>query len=151
MARYNFYQKKKEDKIVYGDGIVDDIILLAVSELSNVELITNKTPNKKTRSIKVNLAKNGLEIEVYVKIHYSLSVSDIAFKIQETIRHNIESMTDYHIKSVNVNVVGVFFEEKKSTKQIIETNKTETTKTVTETVKDNQEKDKKDENSTENK
>ena len=119
MARYNFYQKKKEDKIVYGDGIVEDIILLAVSELSNVELFTNKTSNKKARSIKVNVAKNGLEIEIFVKIHYSLSVSDIAFKIQETIRHNIESMTDYHIKSVNVNVVGVFFDEKKSTKVVI--------------------------------
>lgn len=114
MARFNFYQKKKEDKIVYGDGIVDGIILLAVSELPNVELFTSKSSNKKkNNSIKVDLSKDGLEIDVYVKIHYSLSVSDIAFKIQETIRHNIESMTDYHIKFVNVNVVGVFFEEKK--------------------------------------
>ncbi len=114
MATFNFYQKKKEDKIVYGDGIVDGIILLAVSELSKVELYSHKASNKKkkTNAIKVNFSKDGLEIDVFVKIHYSQSVSDVAFKIQETIRHNIESMTDYHIKHVNVNVVGVFFEDK---------------------------------------
>ncbi len=113
MATFNFYQKKKEDKIVYGDGIVDGIILLAVSELSKVELYsTNSKRKNKTNAIKVNATKDGLEIEVFVKIHFSQSVSDVAFKIQETIRHNIESMTDYHIKFVNVNVVGVFFDDK---------------------------------------
>ena len=113
MATFNFYQKKKEDKIVYGDGIVDGIILLAVSELSKVELYSHKASSKKkTNAIKVNFSKDGLEVDVFVKIHYSQSVSDVAFKIQETIRHNIESMTDYHIKHVNVNVVGVFFEDK---------------------------------------
>ena len=132
MARFNFYQKKKEDKIVYGDGIVDGIILLAVSELSHVELYSQKpSKKKKTGSIKVNSTKEGLEIEVFVKVHYSQSISDTAFKIQETIRHNIESMTDYRIKYVNVNVVGVFFEEKDSKKT---TQTTETT--VDKTVKD---------------
>jgi uncharacterized alkaline shock family protein YloU len=132
MAHFNFYQKKKEDKIVYSDGIVDGIILLAVSELSHVELYSQKPAiKKKTGCIKVNSTKEGLEIEIFVKVHYSQSVSDTAFKIQETIRHNIESMTDYRIKYVNVNVVGVFFEEKDSKKT------TQTTKTnVENSVKD---------------
>ena len=41
----------------------------------------------------------------------------MAFKIQETVRHNIESMTEYKVASVNVIVKGVFFDNKK-----IETN-----------------------------
>ena len=132
MAHFNFNQKKKEDKIVYGDGIVDGIILLAVSELSKVILCDKKASRKKKHSsIKVAFSKDGLDIDVYVKIHFSQSVSDTAFKIQETIRHNIESMTDYHINSVNVNVVGVFFEDKPTT-PTTDTQKTEENTNTTE-------------------
>ena len=136
MARFNFYQNKKEDKIVYGEGIVDGIILLAVSEISYVELYNNTLKSKgKCTAISVNCNKDGLDVEVVVKIHFSQCVSDVAFKIQETIRHNVESMTDYHIKSVNVIVKGVFFDDvetKKTTNKIVETNPT--TENVTETL-----------------
>ena len=50
-------------------------------------------------------------MDVKVKIHFTQCVSDMAFKIQETIRHNIESMTDYRVAGVNVIVKGVLFDE----------------------------------------
>ena len=44
-------------------------------------------------------------------MHYSQAISDIAFKIQEAIRYNVESMTEYKIGNVNVIVLGVFFDD----------------------------------------
>lgn len=113
MTHFKKYtQKKRENKIVYGDGIVDGIVMLAVSELENVELYS-KSPNKKYRSsaIKVNFGKNGIVVDVNVKMNYQQCVSDVAFRVQEAIRHNVESMTEYHIDSVNVHVHGVNFND----------------------------------------
>ena len=39
------------------------------------------------------------------------SVAEMAFKIQESIRHNVESMTEFHVANVNVNIRGVYFED----------------------------------------
>ena len=113
MVHYNkLSQTKREGKIVYGDGIVDGIVNLAVSELENVELYTTGKKKRAKKAIKVVFDKAGLVIDVAVKINYTQSVSDMAFKIQETIRHNVESMTEYQVQSVNVHVFGVSFEDK---------------------------------------
>jgi len=102
-----------EGKIVYGDGIVDGIVLLAINEIPNVELYSPSNNKKmKNSAICVKKEKDGVHVDVTVKTHYLQSISDVAFKIQETVRHNVEAMTEYHIESVNVIVKGVTFEEK---------------------------------------
>lgn len=107
-----FKQREQEGKIVYKDGIVDGIVLLSVSELDYVELCSFvKNNDMKSRAIKVTYDKDGVNVDVMVKIHFSQSVSDIAFKIQEAVRHNIEAMTEYKILSVNVIVNGVIFDD----------------------------------------
>ncbi len=120
MARFKkFPQNSHEGKIIYGDGIVDGIVLLAVSEIPYVDLFAI-APRKKMRSsaIKVSFDKDGVHVDVAVKIHYSQCVSDLAFKIQEAIRHNVEAMTEYHIASVNVNVKGIMFDDKVEDKTV---------------------------------
>ncbi len=114
MARFKkIPQQNHEGKIVLGNGIVDSIVMLAVSELEFVELDSNVPRSKmKSNAVKVSFDKEGVNVEVSVKIHYSQSVSDMAFKIQEAIRHNVEAMTEYHIASVNVIVQDITFSEK---------------------------------------
>ena len=102
-----------QGKITYSDGIVDGIVLLAVAEIPYVELYYTSTKKKmRSNAIKVNFDKDGVHVDVVVKIHYSQCVSDMAFKIQEAVRHNVEAMTEYHIASVNVFVRGIIFKEK---------------------------------------
>lgn len=105
-------RNKHEGKIILGNGIVEGIVNIAVAEIPFVELFStgiNGRYNKNT--IKVTFDKEGVHVDVVVKIHYSQSVSNMAFKIQEVVRHNVEAMTDYHIASVNVIVRGVTFED----------------------------------------
>ena len=111
MARFKkIPQSRHEGKIIYGEGIVDGIVILSLKEVDFVELFA-PAPRSKLRSsaIKVTYEKDGVNIDVAVKLHYSQCVSDVAFKIQEAIRHNVESMSEYHVLSVNVIVKGVIF------------------------------------------
>ncbi len=101
-----------EGKITYGDGIVDGIVLLALNEIPSVKLFSPPSHKKmRSKSIKVNLDKDGVHVDIVVQTHFSQSVADVAFKVQEAVRHNVEAMTEYHIASVNVIFKGVTFEE----------------------------------------
>ncbi len=125
MAHFKKLPQKKEGKIVYCDGIIDGIVVLALAEIPYVELYSPiAKKNNQSSSVKVNLDKDGVNVDIYVKIHYSQSISDMAFKIQESIRHNVEAMTEYHILSVNIIVKGLLFDSKVDNKSI--SNNTET-------------------------
>ncbi len=103
-------QKKNEDKIIYGDKIVDGIVFLALSDMTYAKLYSvNPRSKNHSKAITVYQDKDDVYIDVCVKVHFSQCVSDIAFKIQETVRYNVEAMTEYHVAEVNVIVKGVFF------------------------------------------
>lgn len=113
MARFKkLPQVSREGKIVYGNGIVEGIVYFAVSELEFVELADLTNDEEFTeKTIRVSLSKNLVDVWVNVKIHFSQSVSETSFKIQEAVRHNIETMTEYRVNSVNVKVSGIVFSE----------------------------------------
>ena len=107
-----FRPRENRDKLVYGDGIVEGIVLLAVSEIPYAQTYCGITGKKNPiDAIKVYIDKMNVDVDVTVSVHYSQCVSDMAFKIQEAVKYNVESMTDYNVVSVNVNVKGVTFEE----------------------------------------
>ena len=107
-----FRPRESRDKLVYGDGIVEGIVLLAVAEIPYAEIyrgVIGKRPAE--NAVKVVIDKSNVTVDVTVSIHYSQCVSDMAFKIQEAVKYNVESMTDYNVITVNVNVKGVTFTE----------------------------------------
>lgn len=113
MARIkNLVRNKHEGKIVVSEGIIGEIVSIAVSEMPYVQFPSAlKHDDYNTNSVKVRVEKDGVYVDVYVIIHYTQSVSETAFKIQEVVRHNVEAMTEYHIAGVNVVVKGVSFDE----------------------------------------
>ena len=138
MKRFNSYPiKKHEDKIVYADGIVDSIVLLALTEVPYVELDADLShPKNAYKAFKVVLSTEGVFVEVKVKIHYTQNVTDMAFKIQEAIRHNIEAMTDYKVIGVNVIVNDVLLTEVVEKPASLEVQEVEEEKKEAETTKD---------------
>ena len=113
MARFKKIPQVHEGKVVYYDGIIDGIVLLAINEIPYIELDAKETSSlARNSAIRVRRTQDGIHIDVTVKIHYSQNVSDMAFKIQEAVRYNVEAMTEYHVASVNVHISGVNFEDK---------------------------------------
>ena len=105
---------RHEGKLVLRDKIIDGIVYIAVSELPYVSLYSSSPFNKKAGNEDIKIIfnnKNTVSVQVAIKVHYTQGVSDIAFKVQEAIRHSIESMTEYSVSNVNVFVKGVTFEK----------------------------------------
>lgn len=113
MAYFKKIPQVHEGKVVYNDNILDHIVLLAVKELPFVQLHSDAPHNNmRSGAIKIRKEKDGIHVDVTVKIHHSQCVSDMAFKIQEAVRHAVETMTEFHVASVNVNICDVMFEDK---------------------------------------
>ncbi|MFP4482472.1 MAG: Asp23/Gls24 family envelope stress response protein [Thermovirgaceae bacterium] len=53
----------------------------------------------------------GVSVEAYVTVQYGLRIPDVAWDVQESIKKTLEQYTGYVVKSVNVYVQGLFFEQ----------------------------------------
>ena len=95
----------QKGKVSYNAGIVDGIINLAVSEIEGVSLTGGK------KGIKSYFEKDGIYADISVKVDYGYTVPEVAFKIQQTVKHNVEAMTKYKIAKVDVFVVSVLTSE----------------------------------------
>ena len=97
----------QKGKISYNSSIVEAIVSIAVSEISGVTLCTK---GRKT-GIRVNFEKDGIFVDVSVNLAYGHNVPDVAYRIQESVKHNVEAMSEFKITKVDVHVNGVIFPE----------------------------------------
>lgn len=99
-------------KVVYNVGIVKGIVRLAVEEVSGVAIQkNNKSRNNVSDDIKINENDGKIDVNVTVSVYYGYSVPDVAFDIQQSIKHNVESMSKYKIGNIDVKVNGIIFSE----------------------------------------
>ena len=107
MAVYKRGNTERKGKVTDNAGSVKGIVVLAVEDVQGV------APNKE----KLNLTKvtfnndDVVTIDVTVDVIYGYSVPDVAFDIQQCVRHNVESMSKYKVDKVDVHVSSVAFEE----------------------------------------
>ena len=102
----------QKGKISYNSGIVSGIVALAIKEVEGVELLAGKK-----KGLKLYFEKDGIYAEISVNADYGYSVPDVAFKIQQAVKHNVEAMTEYKVKRVDVYVVGVDFSQERIAEQ----------------------------------
>ena len=96
----------QKGKITYNSGIVSGIVALAISEVEGVSLL-----NSKNKGIKLSFEKQGILADISVNVDGDNNVPSLAFRIQQSIKHNVESMTKYKVAKVNVHVQDVNFPE----------------------------------------
>ncbi|HIZ08931.1 MAG TPA: Asp23/Gls24 family envelope stress response protein [Candidatus Borkfalkia avicola] len=94
----------QKGKVSYNSGIVGKIISLAVAEIEGVEMLANKK-----RGLKLYFEKDGVYADISVRVDYGYNVPEVAFKIQQSVKHNVEAMTKYKVAKVDVYVVDVEF------------------------------------------
>lgn len=91
-------------KVSYNTGIISGIVALAVTEVEGVALV----PGKK-KGIRLYFEKDGVFADVSVVVNYGYNIPELAFRIQQAIKHNVESMTKYRVAKVDVHIQGVDF------------------------------------------
>ncbi len=94
----------QKGKITYNSGIVSGIVAIAINEVEGVTLLNNKN-----KGVKLNFEKNGIVADISVKVDSNSNVSALAFKIQQSIKHNVESMTSYKVAKIDVHIQDVNF------------------------------------------
>ena len=94
----------QKGKITYNSGIVSGIVAIAIYEVEGVTLLNNKN-----KGVKLNFEKNGIVADISVKVDSNSNVSALAFKIQQSIKHNVESMTSYKVAKIDVHIQDVNF------------------------------------------
>lgn len=67
-----------------------------------------------SKGVKVELAEDGILIDVYVVLDFGVSIPEVAQKIQSNIRQTLKTMTSLDISEVNVHVVGLQMEKDNS-------------------------------------
>lgn len=101
-VRYN-PNTKQNGKVIYNEGIVNGIASLAVSEVEGAELVSGK------KGIRLYFEKDGVYADISVIVRYGYNIPELAFRIQQSIKQTVESMTVYKIAKVNVHIQGVVF------------------------------------------
>jgi len=91
-------------KIVYNADIVQEIVAIAVTEVEGALPVSSKT-----RGISIRFDKEAVYADVAVVAKYGYDVPELAYRIQQSVIHNVENMTSYKVAKVDVHIVDVEF------------------------------------------
>ena len=116
MASIKYNPNGQKGKITYNSDIVSGIIVLSLKETEGIELVPSKN-----KGIKVCFEKEGVFVDISVIAYYGYKVPELAFRIQQTIKKMVESMTKYRIAKVDVHITSVIFPSPKNeTESVVE-------------------------------
>ena len=105
MSNFRFSPNDKQNgKVVYNAGIVNGIVALAVEEVEGTTLVSGKK-----RGISLFLEKDGIYADVSVIVKYGYNVPELAYRIQQSVKQNVETMTRYRVAKVDVHIQDVVF------------------------------------------
>ena len=93
-------------KVVYNAGIVHNIVVLAIKEVEGALPVQGKK-----NGISLYLEKDGIYADVSVVVKYGYNVPELSYRIQQSVKQNVENMTHYKVAEVSVHVRDVLFED----------------------------------------
>ncbi len=109
-------------KIEIAPEVIEVIAGIAASEVEGVSqmrgsfatgVVERLGKKNHGKGVKVELAEEGIIIDVYCIMKFGVSIPTVAQKIQDNIRQALLNMTALEADEVNVHIVGVQFENQK--------------------------------------
>ncbi len=113
-------------QIKISDEVVGIIAGLAATEVDGVagmsgglaggiaEMLGRKNLSK---GVKVEVGERETAIDLYIIVEYGAKIPDVSWKIQESVKNAIETMTGLNVVEVNINVQGVNIEKESKEKE----------------------------------
>lgn len=102
--------------------ISEEVVLvvagLAVGEVDGVSVansLTDSVVEKFVRKnygkgIRIEMTDKEVSVDVHVVVEYGIKIPDVAWELQETVKKNIETMTNLTVSGVNIFVEGIVVE-----------------------------------------
>ena len=97
--------EKDKGKVVYNVGILRNIVTLAVAEVEG----TVSIEQSKKGGISLYIEKEGVYADVSVVVKYGYNVPELAYRIQQSVKHSVENMTHFKVAEVDVHILDVVF------------------------------------------
>ena len=122
----------KTGNVVISDEVISIISAIAAKSVEGVsgmqatvaggivEFLGKKNPGK---GVKVTVNENDVEIEISISIIYGAKIQDVAAEIQDKVKNEVEAMTGYNVKAVNVSVDGLTLPKEEKAPESEETDK----------------------------
>ena len=83
----------------------------AAAEVEGLCGMMNVTTKKSAvRGVRVSVENDCAVLDLYVMLRYGYAIPEVAEKIQTAVTSEIEAMTGFTVKAVNVHVGGVSFQ-----------------------------------------
>ncbi|CAG9609306.1 Asp23/Gls24 family envelope stress response protein [Pseudoneobacillus rhizosphaerae] len=109
-------------KVEIAPEVIEVIAGIAASEIEGVASMRGNFASgvverlgKKNhgKGVKVELAEDGIKVDVYCVMKFGISIPTVAGKVQDNIRQALLNMTALEVNEVNIHVVGIQFENQK--------------------------------------
>ncbi len=125
-AQAEAFVEQEEDMEITGDvrisnDVVSTIAGIATEEIDGVACmyssfaggIAEKLGAKKSpsRGVRVEMENNSVKIDLYLVVEYGAKVPELAWKVQENVKNNVETMTGMSVEKVNIHIEGISFEK----------------------------------------
>lgn len=114
-------ESSKQDELHISDEVVLDLarkamektehIRFANTGLSAVLGISRKNADGLRITIDENDSVPSISVDAYLLIHYGIRIPDIAWDVQESLKKELERLTGYRVKAVNIHVQGIYFDD----------------------------------------
>lgn len=122
-------EEKQLGNIKISEDVIATLVEKAMDEVDGVEgLKTGMTNNiaavlgkrAAARGVGVEIKDNTVSITAHVIVKYGYRIPELAWKIQEMIKTQVEDMTGLEVLKVNFSVDGIKFPEEEKTPEVTE-------------------------------
>jgi len=69
------------------------------------------------KGVRVASAERDVTLDLYLSVRYGARIPEVAYKVQESVKKSVESMTDLKVTQVNIHIQGVTFQDSAKTEQ----------------------------------
>lgn len=100
--------------------VIGSIAAIAASEVEGVSGMTGSLVGGLTemlgkrnfaKGVKTEVKDNQVAIDLYLVVKYGSRIPEVAQKVQEQVKHRVESMTGLFVSQVDIHIQGVSFTE----------------------------------------
>lgn len=117
-------EEKEGSEVKISDEVIAAIAAVAASQVQGVASMSGNIVGdlgailgrkQLTRGVRVTSGEKDVTLDLYLSVKYGARIPEVAYKVQESVKKSVESMTDLKVANVNIHIQGVSFQDQTRT------------------------------------
>ena len=115
-AAHVIHEKEEIGKVIISDEVFSLIAGLAAMEVEGVnsmagnitrELVAKLAMKNLAKGVKVEVQDESVTVYMSLNIDFGYNIPQVSAKVQERVKASVETMTGFHVETVNIKIAGV--------------------------------------------